>query len=68
VLVVGTDDSQLFDRAVPLSSPEGGATANRIVTELSNDSGKGPWWRRRLWFDADATEQLRAMVDGERSI
>ena len=67
-LVVGSDDSQLFDRAVPLSSPDSGSTANRIVTELSNDSGKGPWWRRRLWFDADATERLRVIVDGERSI
>jgi len=68
VLVVGTDDSRLFDRAVPLSSPDAGATANRLVTELSNDSGKGPWWRRRLWFDDDATERLRAIVDGERSL
>ena len=66
VLVVGTDDSQLFDRAVPLSSAAGGSTANRLVTECSNDSGKGPWWRRRLWFDEAATEQLRAIVDGER--
>ena len=65
VLVVGTDDSRLFDRAVPLSSPESGATANRLVTECSNDSGKGPWWRRRLWFDADATDRLRGIVDGE---
>ena len=65
VLVVGTDDSRLFDRAVPLSSPESGATANRLVTDYSNDSGKGPWWRRRLWFDADATDQLRGIVDGE---
>lgn len=68
VLVVGTDDSQLFDRAVPLSSAEGGSTANRLVTEWSNDSGKGPWWRRRLWFDEAATEQLRAIVDGEGSL
>jgi len=65
VLVVGTDDSRLFDRAVPLSSPDAGATANRLVTDLSNDSGKGPWWRRRLWFDADATDRLRAIVDSE---
>jgi hypothetical protein len=32
------------------------------VTELSNDSGRGPWWRRRLWFDADATARLRERI------
>ncbi len=68
VLVVGSGESRLFSQAVPLSSPESGGTANRIVTELSNDSGKGPWWRRRLWFDEQATQRLRAIVDGERSI
>ena len=66
VLVVGNDDSRLFDRAVPLSSPDSGATANWIVTELSNDSGKGPWWRRRLWFDSESTRQLREIVDGQK--
>ena len=65
VLVVGSDDSRLFDRAVPLSSPDSGSTANRLVTGLSNDSGKGPWWRRRLWFDEAATDRLRAIVDGD---
>ena len=65
VLVVGSDDSRLFDRAVPLRAPDSGSTANRLVTDLSNDSGKGPWWRRRLWFDAAATDRLRAIVDGE---
>ncbi|MFO7834886.1 MAG: hypothetical protein R6V31_12785 [Halohasta sp.] len=63
VLVVGTDDSRLFDRAVPLSTSDSGSTANRLVTDLSNDSGKGPWWRRRLWFDAAATDRLRTIVD-----
>jgi len=62
VLVRGSDESRLFDRAVPLSTPESGATANRIVTELSNDSGAGPWWRRRLWFDAEATAKLRSIT------
>ncbi|MGM0604287.1 MAG: hypothetical protein ACQETB_01305, partial [Halobacteriota archaeon] len=51
VFVLGDDQSRLFDRAVPLSSPESGVEANQIVTALSNDSGNGPWWRRRLWFD-----------------
>jgi hypothetical protein len=66
VLVVGDSDSQLFDRAVPLSSVDSGSTANRLVTQLSNDSGKGPWWRRRLWFDEAATEQLREIVDSKQ--
>jgi hypothetical protein len=63
VLVAGDDRSTLYDRAVPLSAPEGGTTPNELVTELSNDSGRGPWWRRRLWFDADATDTLRTRID-----
>lgn len=55
------DDSGLFDLAVPLSAPAGGATANRVVTELAGDSGNGPWWRRVLQFDADATAELLAL-------
>ena len=53
----------LFDRAVPLSAPSGGTDANRLVTDLSADSGKGPWWRRPLRFDADATAELFAAVE-----
>ena len=52
------DDSALYDRAVPLSTRERGSDANRLVTDLSNDSGKGPWWRRPLGFDSAATETL----------
>ena len=63
VLVAGGERSRLFGRAVPLSSPDAGATANRLVTDLSNDSGKGPWWRRRLWFDGAAATELRRVVD-----
>jgi hypothetical protein len=63
VLVEGDEDSRLFDYAVPLSTAEAGVDANRLVTDLSNDSGKGPWWRRRLWFDEAATSELRALVD-----
>lgn len=63
VLVAGTDRSGLFDRVVPLSSPDAGADANRIVTDLSNDSGKGPWWRRVLRFDADATATLLELIE-----
>ncbi|WP_425499585.1 hypothetical protein [Halogeometricum luteum] len=63
VLVAGTDRSGLFDRVVPLSSPDAGADANRVVTDLSNDSGKGPWWRRVLRFDAEATATLLELVE-----
>lgn len=63
VLVEGGEASRLFDHAVPLSTPEAGVDANRLVTDLSNDSGKGPWWRRRLWFDETATAELRELVD-----
>jgi hypothetical protein len=62
VLVAGDERSTLYDRAVPLSTPAGGTTPNDLVTVLSNDSGRGPWWRRRLWFDAEATERLRARL------
>ena len=64
VLVGGDPDgSRLFDRAVPLSTAAAGADANRLVTELSADSGKGPWWRRVLRYDADATAELRELID-----
>jgi len=62
VLVAGGEDSSLLDRAVPLSASEAGATAGPLVTDLSNDSGEGPWWRRVLRFDAAATTALRAAV------
>ncbi|ESP87318.1 Nmad3 family putative nucleotide modification protein [Candidatus Halobonum tyrrellensis] len=67
VLVRGTDGSRLFDRAVPLSTPEAGVEANRLVTDLSNDSGAGPWWRRVLRYDASATAQLRTYLDRDPS-
>ncbi|PSQ17579.1 hypothetical protein BRD00_07730 [Halobacteriales archaeon QS_8_69_26] len=54
--------SALFDRAVPLSDPAVGADPNRIVTELSADSGRGPWWRRPLRFDETATEKLLSVL------
>jgi hypothetical protein len=62
VLLHGDDSSGLFDRAVPLSQPSGGVDANCLVTELSADSGKGPWWRRPLRFDAAATAALQAAI------
>jgi hypothetical protein len=62
VLLAGDPaDSALYDRAVPLSTRDDGAEPNRLVTELSSDSGKGPWWRRPLRYDAAATDRLRAL-------
>jgi len=52
-----------FDRVVPLSTSEAGADANRLVTALSSDSGNGPWWRRPMAFDADATETLLDRIE-----
>ncbi|MFB6302631.1 MAG: hypothetical protein ABEH78_07205 [Haloferacaceae archaeon] len=62
VLVRGDDRSRLYDRAVPLSATTG-SEANWLVTDLSSDSGKGPWWRRVLRFDPAATAELRRVVD-----
>ncbi|MXR51068.1 hypothetical protein GRX03_05535 [Halovenus sp. WSH3] len=64
VLLRGDPDrSRLYDRAVPLSTPTGGTDANDIVTHLSADSGRGPWWRRPLRFDDAATTRLRDRID-----
>ena len=61
VLLLGEPaESGLYETAVPLSSPERGIDANRLVTDLSSDSGKGPWWRRPMRFDEDATRELLA--------
>jgi hypothetical protein len=49
--------------STPDGGSGGGATANRVVTELAGDSGKGPWWRRVLRFDAAATDELLALRD-----
>lgn len=57
--VRGGEGSRLFSRAVPLSQPTGGADANGLVTALSNDSGKGPWWRRVLRYDDAASRRLQ---------
>lgn len=62
VLLSGDPDgSELYERAVPLSTQRAGTDPNRLVTELSSDSGKGPWWRRPLRFDEAATAELRSI-------
>ncbi len=61
VLLLGDpEESMLYDHCVPLSRVSGGSDANRLVTALSADSGKGPWWRRPLRFDDGATDHLLA--------
>ena len=67
VLIDGDpDESALYERAVPLSSPAGGTTANELVTEYSSDSGKGPWWRRVLRYDETETRRLLDAPGGEQ--
>lgn len=61
VLVAGDDTSRLYDRGVPMSG-EAGTEPNHVVTEWSADSGKGPWWRRPLRFDSEATDRLLEYV------
>ena len=59
--------SALYEAAVPLSSRGAGVDANRLVTDLSSDSGKGPWWRRPMKFDREGTETLLDLHDiGDR--
>jgi hypothetical protein len=63
VLLAGDpEESRLYERAVPLSTPAGGTEASELVTEHSEDSGRGPWWRRPLRFDAAGAERLRTAV------
>ncbi len=59
VLVLGDPaGSGLLERAVPLSAPSGGSDAGRLVTALSSDSGRGPWWRRPLRYNPESTRTL----------
>lgn len=66
VIVVGDPDhSKLYKEPVPLSGSTDGSNPNGLVTELSTDSGKGPWWRRPLRFREAGTEALvEAINDG----
>ncbi|MFB6148464.1 MAG: hypothetical protein ABEJ48_02260 [Halobacteriales archaeon] len=64
VLLYGdSETSSLFDTAIPLSTADSGTTANRLVTEYSSDSGKGPWWRRPLRFDSEGTAAITELED-----
>lgn len=59
VLLLGDPEgSRLYEYVVPLSGQERGTDPGALVTEWSEDSGRGPWWRRPLRFDADGTERL----------
>lgn len=58
--------SALYDRAVPLSTPGGGTEPGPIVTALSTDSGRGPWWRRPLRFESGPDARLRDRVAAAR--
>lgn len=63
VLVSGAPrSSRLYEVAVPLSG-ETGTAPNRIVRSLSADSGRGPWWRRPLRFDAAGVSTLLELED-----
>lgn len=64
VLEGDPNGSGLYETAIPLSSPEAGVEANSLVTELSSDSGNGPWWRRPMKFDRSGTERI---LDLQRS-
>ena len=66
VVAGGPAASGPFERVVPLSDPEAGADANRLVTALSSDSGTGPWWRRPMAFDSDATATLLDRIERAR--
>jgi len=64
VLLLGEPaDSRLYERAVPLSEPSGGTDPNWLVTDRSNDSGRGPWWRRPLRYDEGNVTALLAAAE-----
>ena len=68
VLLSGDPEaSRLYDRAVPLSEPDGGTAANDLVTDLSSDSGAGPWWRRPLRFEDGEARQVLERTEAWRS-
>ncbi|MFW6448164.1 MAG: hypothetical protein ACOC0X_01335 [Halobacteriota archaeon] len=63
VVVLGEPaTSALLARAVPLSAADAGRRPGPLVREHSLDSGRGPWWRRPLRFDAEGAAALREAV------
>ncbi|OAQ53954.1 hypothetical protein HTG_00055 [Natrinema mahii] len=57
-LVLGnSDESRLYETPLPFSKGSG-VEANEYVTEHSEDSGEGPWYRRPLRFDKDGTRTI----------
>jgi hypothetical protein len=63
VLVLGDPAcSRLYDQVTPLSTAAGGTAPNALVTELSEDSGRGPWWRRPLRFEQPNVRRLLAQI------
>lgn len=50
--------SRLYKTPIPLSG-DTGIQANEYVTNHSEDSGGGPWYRRPLEFDENGTRRLR---------
>jgi hypothetical protein len=60
------EGSRLYDRCVPLSRPAGGTEPNALVTGLSEDSGRGPWWRRPLRFGDRSSRLLLAFDEAFR--
>lgn len=53
--------SGLLDTVIPLSGDHG-TTPNHLVTDLSTDSGRGPWWRRPLRYEPAAAADLHRIV------
>ncbi len=58
VVVLGNrGESVLYSEGIELSDGNG-SDPGEIVAELSSDSGRGPWWRRPMWFREDSLMEL----------
>lgn len=64
ILLTGDPErSSLYDRVIPLSHSTGGTEPNWVVSDCSEDSGRGPWWRRPLRFDRSGVRTLLSLGD-----